>query len=66
MYLKNYQIKSFFAERFIRTLKNKVYTHITAISKIVSIDKLDEIIYKYDKSINRQHTPYSKQDEACQ
>ena len=66
MYLKNYQIKSFFAERFIRTLKNKVYTHITAISKIVYIDKLDEIIYKYDKSINRQHTRYSKQDEACQ
>ena len=31
-----------FAERFIKTLKNKIYKYMTAISKIVYIDKLNE------------------------
>ena len=35
--------KSFFAERFIRTLKSKIYKHMTAVSKNVYIDKLDDI-----------------------
>ena len=31
----------FFAERFIKTLKNKIYKYMTSISKNVYIDKLD-------------------------
>ena len=33
--------KSVVAEKFIRTLKNKIYKHITAVSKNVYIVKLD-------------------------
>ena len=33
--------KSVVAERFIKTLKNKIYKYMTAISKNVYIDKLD-------------------------
>ena len=38
--------KSAVAERFIRTLKNKTYKHLTAVSKIVSFDVLNDIAYK--------------------
>ena len=31
------------AERFIRTLKNKIFKHMTAISKNVYFDVLDDI-----------------------
>ena len=34
------------AERFIRTLKIKIYKYITSISKNVYIDKLDVIVNK--------------------
>ena len=39
--------KSVAAERFIRTLKNKIFKHVTAISKIVYIDVLNDIVNKY-------------------
>ena len=32
------------AERFIRTLKTKIYKYMTLISKNVYIDKLDDIV----------------------
>ena len=35
--------KSVLAERFSRTLKNKIYKYMTSISKNVYIDKLDDI-----------------------
>ena len=35
--------KSVLAERFIRTLKNKIYKYMTSLSKNVYIDKLDDI-----------------------
>ena len=38
--------KSVVAERFIRTLKNKIYKYMTSISKNVNIDKLDDIVNK--------------------
>ena len=38
--------KSFVAERFIRTFKNKIYKYMTSISKNVYIDKLDNIVNK--------------------
>ena len=34
------------AERFIRTLKTKIYKYLTSISKNVYIDKLDDIVNK--------------------
>ena len=36
--------KSIVAEKFIRTLKNKIYKYITSISKKMYIDKLDDIV----------------------
>ena len=36
--------KSVVAERFIRTIKNKIYKYMTTISKNVYIDKLDDIV----------------------
>ena len=36
--------KSFVAERFIRTLKNKIFKHLTTISKNVYIDVLNDIV----------------------
>ena len=41
MYSTNNEGKSVVAERFIRTLKNKIYKHMASISKIVYIDILD-------------------------
>ena len=40
--------KSVIAERFIRTLQNKIYKYMTSISKNVYIDKLDDIVNKYN------------------
>ena len=42
--------KSVIAERFIRTLKNKIYKYMTSISKIVYIDKLDDVGNKYNNT----------------
>ena len=38
------------AERFIKTLKKKIYRYMTSISKNVYINKLDNIVYKYNNS----------------
>ena len=40
MYSTHNEAKSVVAERFIRTLKNKIYKHMTSILKNVYIDKL--------------------------
>ena len=53
MYSTNNEGKSVAAERFIRTLKSKIYKHMTSISKNVYIDKLDDIVHKYN---NTYHT----------
>ena len=45
--------KSFVAERFIRTLKNNIFKHMTAISKNVYIDVLNDIANKYNTTIHR-------------
>ena len=44
--------RSVLAERFIRTLKNKIDKYKTAISKNVYIDKLDDIVNKYNNTYN--------------
>ena len=40
--------KSVVAKRFIRTLKNEIYKHMTAISKNVYFDVLYDIIDEYN------------------
>ena len=50
MYSTHNEGKSVVAERFIRTLKNKMYNYMTLISKIVHIDKLDDIVNKYNNT----------------
>ena len=50
MYSKHNEGKSVVAERFIRTLKNKIYKYMTSVSKNVYIDKLDDIVNKYDNA----------------
>ena len=50
MYSTHNEGKSVVTERFIRALKNKIYKHITAISKNVYFDVLDDIVDKYDKT----------------
>ena len=45
--------KSVVAERFIRTLKNKLYKHLTAIGKNVYWNVLDDVVAKYNDAINR-------------
>ena len=42
--------KSAIAERFIRTLNNKSYKYMTPISKTVYIDKLDDMVDKYNNA----------------
>ena len=41
------------AERFMRTLKTKIYKYITSISKNVYINKLDEIVGEYNNTYHR-------------
>ena len=53
MYSTNNEGKSVVTERFIRTLKNKIYKYMTSISKNVYIDKLNAIVNKYN---NTYHT----------
>ena len=45
--------KSVVAERFIRTLKNKTFKHMTTISKNVYCDVLEDIANKYNNAVYR-------------
>ena len=51
MYSTYNEEKSVVAEIFIRTLKNKIFKHLTAFSKNVYFDVLDEI--KYNNTVHR-------------
>ena len=50
MYSIHNEGKSVIAERFIRTLKTKIYKYMTSVSKNVYIDKLDDIVDEYDNT----------------
>ena len=50
MYSTYNEGKSVVAERFIRTLKSKLYKHMTAIDKNVYYDVLDDIVNKYNNT----------------
>ena len=53
MYSTHNEGKSVVAERFITTLKSKIYKYTNSISKNVYIDKLDDIVGDYN---NTYHT----------
>ena len=53
MYSTYNEGKSVVAERFIRTLKNKIFKHMTAISKNIYFNVLDDIVNKYNNTAHR-------------
>ena len=53
MYLAHNEGKFVVAKRFIRTLKNKIYKHMTAVSKNVYFDVLDDIVNAYNNTYHR-------------
>ena len=53
MYSTHNEGKSVVAERFIRTIKNKIYKHMTSTLKNVYIDILDDIINEYNNTKHR-------------
>ena len=54
MYSMHNEGKSVVAERFIRTLKTKIYKYMTSVSKNVYIDKLNDIINEYNNMYHRK------------
>ena len=48
MYSTHNEGKYVVAERFVRTLKSKIYKYMTSISKNMYIDKLDHIVDEYN------------------
>ena len=53
MYSIHTEGKSVVAERFIRTLKTKIYKYMTSVSKNVYVDKLDDIVDEYNNTYHR-------------
>ena len=53
MYSTHNEGKSVVDERFIRTIKNKIYKHMNSLSKNVYIDKLDDIVNEYNNTKHR-------------
>ena len=50
MYYTFNEGKSVVPERFIKTLKNKIFKHMTAISKNINV--LDAIVNKYNNTVH--------------
>ena len=53
MYSIHNEGKPVLTERFIRTLKTKIYKYMTSISKNVYINKLDDTVNEYDNTYHR-------------
>ena len=53
MYSTHNEGKFVVAERFIRTLKSKIYKYMTSISKTVYIDRLDDIVNENNNTYHR-------------
>ena len=67
MYSTHNDGKSVVAEKFITTVKNKVYKYMTSISKNAYIDKLDDIVHKYNNKKYRaiKMKPIDVKDNTC-
>ena len=53
MYSTYNEGKSVVAERFIRTLKDKIFKHMIAIQQNIYFDVLDDIVDKYNDTVHR-------------
>ena len=53
MYSTHNEGKSVVAERFIRTIKKRIYKYMTSISKNVYIDNLYDIVNEYNNTYHR-------------
>ena len=53
MYSTYKEGKSVVAERFIRTLKSKIFKHMTSVSKNIYFDVWDDIVNKYNNTVHR-------------
>ena len=53
MYSAYNEGKSVVAERFTRTLKNKFFKYMAAISKNIYFDTLEDIVDKYNDTVHR-------------
>ena len=51
MYSTHNEGKSVVTERFIKTLKSKIYKYMTSVSKNIYIDKLGDIVNKHNNTI---------------
>ena len=51
MYSTYNEGKSVVAERFIKTLKNNIFKHMTTISKNVYVDSLNDIVNRYNNTV---------------
>ena len=67
LYSTHNEGKSVVAERFIITLKSKIYKYTTSISKNLPIDKLDDIVNKYNNTYHStiKMKPVDVQSSAC-
>ena len=68
MYSIHNEGKSIVAERFIRTLKTKIYKYMLSISKNVYIAKLDNIVNEYNNTYDgRKNTSREGEvEQICQ
>ena len=53
MYATYNEGKSVVGKRFIRTIKNNIFKHMTAISKNIYYDVLDDIVNKDNNTVHR-------------
>ena len=53
MYSVHNEGKSVVAERFVRTLKTKIYKFMSLVSKNVYVIKLDNIVYELNNTYHR-------------
>ena len=53
MYSTYNEGKSVVVERFVRTLKNNIFKHMTVVSKNIYFDMLDDIVNKYNNTVHR-------------
>ena len=67
MYSTYNEEKSVAAERFIRTLKNLIFKHMTAVSRNVYFDVLDDIANKYKNTVYRtiEIRPIDVTSDSC-
>ena len=67
MYLIHNKGQSVVTNMFIRTLKTKIYKYMTSTSKSVYIDKLDNLVNKFDNTYHRiiKMKPVDVKNNTC-